>query len=207
MNGNANNTQLVSFSELAEQAGVGVTTIYKCLNNRPAFEKFKDKIVLLRSGKNNKHKRFLHAADAEEFLAIYRQVPSAATTATVGHGSSKRPAARQGRVPPSQETNSTSGNSDGFLYIIQLAPHKCPQCCNELKIGWSNDMKRRLGELACGAPHAKVLKTWSCEKSLEHVVASIIAKKLRHVKNEVWEGDANTAIEIGNTFFDMLHAD
>lgn len=197
------NNDLLSIQEVAKMAGVHITTIYKRLK---ASNEFGSKIVEKRSGSGNRRKRFLPRAVAARFVKRhFGEVASPPDQVTAREDATELtgPQSDQESVADNNG-NGTADNTQGVLYIIQLSPHKCESCRNELKIGWTANVVQRLGAFRCGAPFAEILKTWSCKRSWEHIAAECVAKYLTHVKNEVWEGNAETAINQGDQFFNLM---
>lgn len=197
------NNDLLSIQQVAQIAGVDKTTVYKRLK---ASSEFMSKIVEERSGSGNRRKRFLPRAVAARFVKrhfgeVVRPPDEVhtredATELTGSQGDQEGAAENNG--------NGTGDNAPGVLYIIQLSPHKCESCRNELKIGWTANVAQRLTNFRCGAPFAEILKTWSCKRSWEHIAAECVAKHLTHLRSEVWEGDAETAIRQGDQFFNLM---
>jgi len=126
-------------------------------------------------------KLFLSSDDAETLIASYE--------------------ARRG---PTQGTADEVPTFDryGFFYIIQLVPEALP---NRVKIGFADNVERRLTEHHTAAPTAKVLKAWPCKRSWDYsAMDSITRDGCKLVLNEVYEGDINGFIERGDSFFAVM---
>lgn len=90
----------------------------------------------------------------------------------------------------------------GYFYIIQLIPEALP---NRVKIGFADNVERRLTEHHTAAPTAKVLKAWPCKRSWDYAAMDSITKNAcKLVLNEVYEGDINGFIERGDSFFAVM---
>ena len=89
-------------------------------------------------------KQFLTKDDAERLIASYE--------------------ARRGPIQDSAEETSTFDRY-GFFYIIQLVPEALP---NRVKIGFADNVERRLTEHHTAAPTARVVKAWPCKRSWDY---------------------------------------
>jgi len=136
------------------------------------------KLVLVR-GKGEK--LLLSRGDADRLIARYE--------------------ARRGPVSE-VEQGSPTDDRFGFFYVIQLVPEALP---NRVKIGFADNVDRRLNEHRTAAPTAKLLKTWPCKRSWDYAaMASITRESCKLVLNEVFEGDVPGFIERGDRFFVMM---
>jgi len=126
-------------------------------------------------------KQFLTKDDAERLIASYE--------------------ARRGPIQDSAEETSTFDRY-GFFYIIQLVPEALP---NRVKIGFADNVERRLTEHHTAAPTARVVKAWPCKRSWDYAAMDSITKEgCKLVLNEVFEGDINGFIERAEKFFAVM---
>ncbi len=126
-------------------------------------------------------KQFLTKDDAERLIASYE--------------------ARRGPIQDSAEETSTFDRY-GFFYIIQLVPEALP---NRVKIGFADNVERRLTEHHTAAPTARVVKAWPCKRSWDYAAMDSITKEgCKLVLNEVFEGDINGFIERAEKFFTVM---
>jgi hypothetical protein len=97
---------------------------------------------------------------------------------------------------------STGFDRYGYFYIIQLIPEVLP---DRVKIGFSDNVEKRLGEHKTAAPTARILKAWPCKRSWDYAVMDSVTREgCKLVLNEVFEGDINGFIERGDQFFAMM---
>jgi len=90
----------------------------------------------------------------------------------------------------------------GFFYLIQLIPEALP---NRVKIGFADNVERRLNEHRTAAPTAKLLKAWPCKRSWDYAAMdSITREDCRLVLNEVFEGDINEFLSRADSFFSVM---
>ncbi len=90
----------------------------------------------------------------------------------------------------------------GYFYIIQLIPEFDP---NRVKIGFADNVEKRLSEHQTASPTAKVIKSWPCKRSWDQTVMdSITRKDCKLIMNEVYEGEINNFIERAENFFAMM---
>jgi hypothetical protein len=95
--------------------------------------------------------------------------------------------ARRGQV--TQNDESAKFDRYGYFYIIQLIPEALP---NRVKIGFADNVEKRVGEHRTAAPTAKLLKTWPCKRSWDYAAMDSITREgCKLVLNEVYEGDIN----------------
>jgi len=136
------------------------------------------KLELLR-GKGDK--LLLSRPDAERLIAAYE--------------------ARRGPVPETEEGSPTDDRF-GFFYVIQLVPEALP---NRVKIGFADNVEKRLIEHRTAAPTAKILKSWPCKRSWDYAaMASITREGCKLVLNEVFEGDVEGFLGRGDQFFAVM---
>ena len=90
----------------------------------------------------------------------------------------------------------------GVFYLIQLIPEVLP---NRVKVGYTDNLQKRLGEHQTAAPTAKVLASWPCKRSWDYAAMdSITRTDCEYVLNEVYEGDIDGFIHRGNDFFSRM---
>jgi hypothetical protein len=136
------------------------------------------KLTLLR-GKGDK--LLLSRPDADRLVAAYE--------------------ARRGPVAEAEEGSPTDDRF-GFFYLIQLVPEALP---NRVKLGFADNVERRLNEHRTAAPTATVLKSWPCKRSWDYAaMASITREGCKLVLNEVFEGEIGGFIERGDRFFGLM---
>lgn len=113
-------------------------------------------------------------------------------------------ASYEARRGPVSEVEQGSPTDDrfGFFYVIQLVPEALP---NRVKIGFADNVERRLNEHRTAAPTAKLLKAWPCKRSWDYAaMASITREACKLVLNEVFEGDVQGFTDRGDRFFAMM---
>jgi hypothetical protein len=90
----------------------------------------------------------------------------------------------------------------GFFYLIQLVPEALP---NRVKIGFADNVEKRLVEHRTAAPTAKVLRAWPCKRSWDYAAMDSITRTgCKLVLNEVYEGEVQSFIERGDAFFRLM---
>ena len=90
----------------------------------------------------------------------------------------------------------------GFFYIIQLIPEALP---NRVKIGYTDNLDKRLREHQCSAPTAKYLGHWKCKRSWDQAAMDSITRENCHlVLNEVYEGEINGFLGRAEEFFGVM---
>lgn len=108
---------------------------------------------------------------------------------------------RRGPVAPTDEAAS-SYDPFGFFYIIQLVPEALP---NRVKIGFADDVDKRVAEHRTAAPTARLLKSWRCKRSWDFAAMDSISREgCKLVLNEVYEGDIGGFISRGDAFFAVM---
>lgn len=98
-------------------------------------------------------KLLLSRADADRLVASYES--------------------RRGPVERSGE-DSSKYDRFGFFYLIQLVPEALP---NRVKIGFADDVEKRLVEHRTAAPTAKLLKVWLCKRSWDYAAMDSISRE------------------------------
>lgn len=87
----------------------------------------------------------------------------------------------------------------GYFYLVQLIPEVLP---NRIKIGFADNVERRLNEHRTAAPTARLLKAWPCKRSWDYAAMDCISREgCRLVLNEVFEGDIEGFLRRGEAFF------
>ncbi len=90
----------------------------------------------------------------------------------------------------------------GYFYLIQLVPEALP---NRVKIGFADNVEKRLEEHRTAAPTAKLLKAWPCKRSWDYAAMDSISRDgCKLVLNEVYEGDLQGFIERAEQFFAVM---
>ena len=90
----------------------------------------------------------------------------------------------------------------GYFYIIQLVPEFFP---DRVKLGFADNLKKRLIEHQTSSPTAKILGTWPCKRFWEQTaIESITRIDCKFVLNEVYEGELNGFIKRAENFFNLL---
>jgi hypothetical protein len=90
----------------------------------------------------------------------------------------------------------------GSFYLIQLVPKSLP---NRVKIGFADNVEKRLAEHRTAAPTAKLLKAWPCKRSSDYAAMDSITRDgCKLVLNEVYEGSVEGFLERGERFFAVM---
>lgn len=90
----------------------------------------------------------------------------------------------------------------GYFYLIQLVPEALP---NRIKVGFADNVERRLTEHRTAAPTARLLKAWPCKRSWDYAAMdSITRENCRLVLNEVFEGDVEGFLRRAESFFSVM---
>jgi hypothetical protein len=106
--------------------------------------------------------------------------------------------------PVSEQDDELEGEFQryGFFYLIQLVPEALP---NRVKIGYTDNLEKRLAEHQCSAPTARVVASWSCKRSWDHAAMDAITREgCAWVLNEVFEGNVEGFVQRGNAFFALM---
>jgi hypothetical protein len=83
-----------------------------------------------------------------------------------------------------------------------LVPEALP---NRVKIGFADNVEKRLAEHRTAAPTAKLLKTWSCKRSWDYAAMDSITRTgCKLVLNEVYEGELKDFLARGDLFFSLM---
>jgi hypothetical protein len=90
----------------------------------------------------------------------------------------------------------------GYFHLIQLIPEAIP---NRIKIGFADNVERRLIEHRTAAPTAKLLKAWPCKRSWDYAAMDSITREgCRLVLNEVFEGEVDGFLRRADAFFAVM---
>lgn len=90
----------------------------------------------------------------------------------------------------------------GYFYLIQLVPEALP---NRVKIGFADNVEKRLNEHRTAAPTARLLKKWPCKRSWDYAAMdSVTREECRLVLNEVFEGEVDGFLRRGDAFFAVM---
>jgi len=126
----------------------------------------------------------LTAEDAALFLTLRREG---------GH----QPGIKRGVENP-------SASDHGFFYVIALVPGHT----SHVKLGFSENVQRRLVEHRTAAPLAQVMGSWPCERGWETVaIRSITAQGCTYLGGECFDfADPAEAVMRAEAFFALLPA-
>jgi hypothetical protein len=169
-------SEMVKIAEIARRLGVDLTTV------RRLIARESDALNLeLHRGKGDI--LLLTKDDAERLAASYE--------------------ARRGPISLSVDSaDNAKYDRYGFFYLIQLVPEALP---NRVKIGFADNVDKRLAEHRTAAPTAKLLRAWPCKRSWDYAAMdSITRNSCKLVLNEVYEGDIKSFIERADTFFAIM---
>ena len=168
--------EMVKIAEIAKRLGVDLTTVRRLI----ARESESLQIELHR-GKGDK--LLLTKDDAERLVASYE--------------------ARRGPVSASPEAGDAAKyDRYGYFYLIQLVPEALP---NRVKIGFADNVEKRLAEHRTAAPTAKLLKAWPCKRSWDYAAMDSITRAgCKLVLNEVYEGEIGGFVERGDAYFALM---
>jgi hypothetical protein len=109
--------------------------------------------------------------------------------------------ARRGPISGPEE-DSAKFDRYGYFYIIQLIPEVLP---NRVKIGFADNVEKRLNEHRTAAPTAQLLKAWPCKRSWDYAAMDSVTREgCKLVLNEVYEGDIQGFIARGEQFFSLM---
>ena len=90
----------------------------------------------------------------------------------------------------------------GYFYLIQLIPEFDP---NRVKIGFADNVTKRLQEHKTSSPTAKLVKSWACKRSWDQAAMDSITKdNCKLIMSEVYEGDIKEFIKRGVDFFNVM---
>jgi hypothetical protein len=90
----------------------------------------------------------------------------------------------------------------GFFYLIQLIPEFNP---NRVKIGFADDVEKKLKEHQTASPTAKLVGYWPCKRAWDQAAMDSISRiDCKLVLNEVYEGDIQCFKERADEFFKIM---
>jgi len=169
----------VSYKLLAKRLGVDPTTI------RRLIERFGSQLgISVQKGRGNtsnaKWTHYLTREDSERLVAFYES--------------------RHARPDP--ESPEDSFQAYGVFYIIQLVPEALP---NRIKIGYTDNLEKRLAEHQTAAPTARVIGSWPCKRSWDYAAMDSISREgCTWVLNEVFEGNPDDFVQRAGAFFAVM---
>ena len=169
----------VTFKDLAKRLALDPTTI------RRLIERFGAELgIEVQKGRgdtsNAKWTHYLSRDDADRLVAYYE-------------------ARQRGTV---SDAAADSFQAFGFFYVIQLVPEALP---NRLKIGYTDNLEKRLAEHQTAAPTARVIASWPCKRSWDYAAMDSLTREgCVWVLNEVFEGDPQGFVTRGNAFFSLM---
>ena len=172
-------SEMVTYKELAKRLGVDPTTI------RRLVERYGAELgISLQKGRANtinaKWTHYISREDADRLTAFYETLHTKVDTAS----------------------DTETFQRQGYFYIIQLVPEALP---NRIKIGYTDNLEKRLTEHQTAAPTARILASWSCKRSWDYAAMDSITREgCTLVLNEVFEGDPDGFVQRGNTFFSCM---
>lgn len=174
-------SERVTYKELANRLGVDPSTVRRLIERHGA-----ELGISLQKGRANtsnaKWTHYITREDADTLVAHYEAIHAGREIA-----SEPEPFQRQ-----------------GFFYVIQLVPEALP---NRIKIGYTDNLDKRLTEHQTAAPTARVLASWPCKRSWDYAAMDSITREgCALVLNEVYEGDPEDFIRRGNEFFSVMPA-
>jgi len=91
----------------------------------------------------------------------------------------------------------------GVFYVVQPVPEFDPL---RIKLGWSSDMKSRLGTYKTISPNANILSAWPCKIEWESTaIVSITRQGCARIGDELFECEnLEDIIERGDAFFSLM---
>lgn len=169
----------VSIKDMAKRLGIDPTTV------RRLIERFGSQLgIAVQRGRgstsNAKWTHYLTREDAERLAAFYET--------------------RQG--VRAEEERADSFQAFGFFYVIQLVPEALP---NRVRIGYTDNLEKRLAEHQTAAPTAKVIAQWPCKRSWDYAAMDSLTREgCTWVLNEVFEGEPEGFVQRGHAFFAQM---
>jgi len=166
---------MLGYADIAKRIKVDATTV------RRLIARVNDELkIQLHRGKGDKV--LISDEDANKLIAYYE--------------------ARRGPIEAGDDTSPASFDRCGFFYVIQLVPEALP---NRVKIGYADDVERRLAEHRTAAPTARLLKSWPCKRSWDYAAMDAITRdSCQLVLNEVYEGDIDGFLARADEFFRIM---
>lgn len=90
----------------------------------------------------------------------------------------------------------------GYFYIIQLIPEFDP---SRVKIGFADNVEKRLQEHKTSSPTAQLLKYWACKRSWDQAAMDSITRTgCKLIMNEVYEGEIVDFLKRADEFFSVM---
>ena len=167
--------EMVKIAQIAKRLGVDLTTVRRLIARESEALQLE-----LHRGKGDK--LLLSKEDAEKLVASYE--------------------ARRGPIPAEEASENAKYDRYGYFYVIQLVPEALP---NRVKVGFADNVDKRLAEHRTAAPTAVLLKLWPCKSSWDYsAMDSITRSGCKLVLNEVYEGEIKGFLERGDAFFALM---
>lgn len=99
---------------------------------------------------------------------------------------------------PSQDKPS---NQQGWFYVVQPVP----AVPNQIKLGYTNNLNRRLGEYRSSCPYARIAAQWPCLRRWEKTAMDAMTFDCTQLGAEVYDvPDVGKLIQLGERFFGLL---
>lgn len=168
-----------TYKDIAKRLNIDPTTV------RRLVERYGAELgITLERGRadttNAKWTHYLSREDADRLVAFY-ETRHARTEDVVEEGTFQRA---------------------GYFYAIQLVPEALP---NRIKIGYTDNIEKRLAEHQTAAPTARLLKSWPCKRSWDYAAMDSITREgCTWVLNEVFEGDPDGFVARATAFFALM---
>lgn len=171
---------LVPLMEIAETLGVDPTTVRRLI--RKHGEELGIKVERTKSPtRNGRWTDCLSIDDRNRLIDLYENTRG---------------------TPAATSAEQLSPQRFGFFYVIQLVPEALP---DRVKIGYTDDLEKRLNEHRTSAPTAQLIGSWSCKRSWDQAAMDSISRQdCKLVMNEVYEGNVKGFIERAEAFFAQM---
>ena len=173
-------TDNYSIKQVAQELGIDPTTV------RRLIEKVGPQLgIEVRKGRaatsNAKWSHFLTRDDADKLITYYRAKEA---------------------VTPDRPPTGEPVSEYGVFYIIQLVPEALP---NRIKVGYTDNLEKRLAEHQTAAPTARVIGSWPCKRSWDYAAMDSVTRTgCAWVLNEVFEGDPQGFLDRAEAFFALM---
>lgn len=91
----------------------------------------------------------------------------------------------------------------GVFYVIQVVPELAP---GRVKLGFTENLEKRLAEHRTSAPTAQALANWGCRRAWERTVMDALTSTgCALILNEVFQcDDLDDLVQRGDTLFELL---
>jgi len=166
---------MVKIAEIAKRLGVDLTTVRRLIARESEALQLE-----LHRGKGDK--LLLSKEDADRLVASYE--------------------ARRGPIAVGDASETAKYDRYGYFYVIQLVPEALP---NRVKVGFADNVDKRLAEHQTAAPTAVLLKSWPCKRSWDYAAMDSVTRTgCKLVLNEVYEGEIRGFLERGDAFFALM---